>query len=86
METFSYTIRDHDGLHARPAGLLAKTAGKFPCAVTLEKNGHKANAKGLFALLGMCVMSGEKVTVLCSGERESEAANVLKHFFTENQL
>ena len=29
MKTFSYTITDEVGIHARPAGLLAKKAKEF---------------------------------------------------------
>ena len=30
MKQFSYVIKDEIGLHARPAGLLAKEAKKYP--------------------------------------------------------
>lgn len=36
MTQFSYTIQDELGLHARPAGLLAKEAAKFKSTVTVE--------------------------------------------------
>ena len=29
MKTFDYTIKDAMGIHARPAGLLVKEAGKY---------------------------------------------------------
>jgi phosphocarrier protein len=29
MKTFTYTIKDELGIHARPAGMLAKTAKGF---------------------------------------------------------
>ena len=37
MKTFSYTITDEVGIHARPAGLLAKKAKEFESVCTIEK-------------------------------------------------
>ena len=31
MKEFSYVIKDEIGIHARPAGMLAKTAKSFIC-------------------------------------------------------
>ena len=51
MKQFSYIIKDEIGLHARPAGLLAKEAKKYQSTVTLSCNGKSAAAwrsAGLF--------------------------------------
>ena len=37
MKTFTYTIQDEVGIHARPAGLLAKKAKEFQSAGTDEE-------------------------------------------------
>ena len=39
MKQFSYVIKDEIGLHARPAGLLAKEAKKYQSTVTLSCKG-----------------------------------------------
>ena len=39
MKTFNYTITDEVGIHARPAGLLAKKAKEFESVCTIEKGG-----------------------------------------------
>ena len=36
MKTFNYTIQDEIGIHAKPAGLLAKKAKEFHIVITLE--------------------------------------------------
>lgn len=84
MKKFTYRITDREGLHARPAGLLAKAVGDFPCSVTVEKDGKLANAKGILGLMRMAVKCGEEVTVTCSGEREAEAEVSLQQFFQQN--
>ena len=37
MEKFTYVITDPAGIHARPAGLLVKEAGKFASKLTISK-------------------------------------------------
>ena len=44
MKQFSYIIKDEIGLHARPAGLLAKEAKKYQSTVTLSCKGKSAAA------------------------------------------
>lgn len=37
MKEFNYTITDAVGIHARPAGLLAKKSAEFKSKVTIIK-------------------------------------------------
>ena len=37
MKEFTYTIKDEQGIHARPAGELVKAAAAYPCKVTISK-------------------------------------------------
>ena len=55
MKKFSYKIKDEAGIHARPAGLLVKTAGKFQSEIKLLCGDKSADAKRLFAVMGMGV-------------------------------
>ena len=41
MKQFNYTITDPLGIHARPAGLLAKAAKTFPDTVIMIQKGDK---------------------------------------------
>ena len=43
METFQYTITDEIGIHARPAGELAKLAKEFQSKITIKKETKKAD-------------------------------------------
>ena len=44
MKTFTYTIKDDLGIHARPAGLLVKTAKNFNSEITIENYVKSLNA------------------------------------------
>lgn len=84
MKTFSYTITDEIGLHARPAGLLVKAAKDFSSEITIEKNGKSAGASKLMMLMGLGVKHGDTVTVTINGSDEEEAAAAMEKFFKEN--
>lgn len=84
METFTYTITDEVGIHARPAGMLAKEAKGFKSEILIEKNGKSVNATKLMMLMGLGVKCGDTVTVTVTGEDEDEAAAAMEDFFADN--
>jgi len=84
MESFEYKIKDGAGIHARPAGLLVKKASCYNSDITLKKDEKKADAKKIFALMGMVIKCGDTITVEINGEDEKNAFDDLKKFFEEN--
>ena len=84
MISFDYTIKDPVGIHARPAGLLAKEAKKYPDVITVTKGERSAGAAKLMALMGLGVKQGETVTISVEGETEEETCAAIKKFFEEN--
>lgn len=84
MKTFAYTIQDEVGIHARPAGLLAKKAKGFESTILLEKDGKSVNVTKLMALMGLGVKCGDTVTVTVEGADEETAYEEMQAFFTEN--
>ena len=84
MKTFTYTIKDDLGIHARPAGLLVKTAKNFNSEITIAKDGKSVNALKLMALMGLGVKCGDTITVTVSGEDEEAAASAMEEFFKSN--
>lgn len=84
MKEFTYTITDPVGIHARPAGLLAKKAKEFDSVVTISKNGKSAAVTKLMALMGLGIKCGETVTVTAEGTDEENAATEMEKFFSEN--
>lgn len=84
MKTFAYTIKDEVGIHARPAGLLAKKAKEFESVITLEKGGKTAVATKLMAIMGMGVKHGDTVNVTVEGADEEKATAEMEAFFNAN--
>lgn len=84
MVEFSYTIRDENGVHARPAGLLVRRVKELGLPVTVTKGEKNADASRLFALMGLGIKCGDTVTVRVEGDGEAAAAEALEAFFKEN--
>lgn len=86
MKQFTYTITDALGIHARPAGMLAKLAKSYgpDTAATLTKGEKTVKLSQLMMLMGLGVKQGTEVTVNVEGPREEEAAAALEAFFKEN--
>lgn len=79
MQQFTYTIKDPDGVHARPAGALIRTIAPFKSAISLEANGRTINLKGgIFALMGLGIKCGTEIKLTIEGIDEDDATNTLK--------
>lgn len=84
MKSFSYTVKDELGIHARPAGMLVKEVKNFQSKVTLEKDGKSVDASRLMAVMGMGVKKNQTVTVTVEGDDEEAACDAIKAFFETN--
>ena len=61
------TITNRQGIHARPAALLVKTASGFRAEVTLEKEGQRVSAKSIMGVLTIEGYCGARVRVQARG-------------------
>lgn len=84
MQQFEYTITDPLGVHARPAGLLVKEAGKYQSKLTISSGGKSADARKLLALMSLGIQCGTKIICQAEGEDEAAAAEGLKQFLLEH--
>ena len=84
MITFTHVIQDPMGLHARPAGMLAKAASAYPCSITVTTSAGTGDAKRLMSIMRLAAKAGTELTIACDGDLEEEAAAALEAFFTAN--
>ena len=85
MKSFTCTEKDPMGIHARPAGLLAKMAKTYPdTAITLTTGEKTVKMTQLMMLMGLGVKTGDEVTVSANGASEDAAIAALEKFFQEN--
>jgi phosphocarrier protein len=86
MKEITLTVKDPLGLHARPAGALVKLAQSFQSegTLTLERSGKSASIKRLFAVMGLGIKGGDRITLLIQGEDEETATAAIKAWMHEN--
>ena len=82
MKSFTYTIADPVGIHARPAGVLVQEIKRHPgAAVTVSCGDRSVDASRLFDLLALDAGQGDAVTVTVEGEGEDALAAAIEEFF-----
>lgn len=84
MTELKYTIKDAQGIHARPAGMLVKEAASFPCSIMIEANGKSVDVKRILGVMSLGVKSGQEIILRADGEREEEAIATLNAFLEAN--
>lgn len=84
MKLFEYTIKEEQGIHARPAGILVKEAKKYASKIKIDNGTKQAEATKLIAIMGLGVKCGQTVTVTVEGEDEETAVKEVQAFFEAN--
>lgn len=85
MQSFTCVINDPLGIHARPAGLLAKEAKSLAdVTISVTKGDKTAKASQLMKLMGLGVKKGDEITISAEGGDEAAAIEAMKTFFKDN--
>ena len=84
MKIVEYTIKDALGIHARPAGLLVKEAGKFASKIMIASPKKEVDAKRIMGVMGLEIKKGDVLTMTFDGPDEDAAAAALEAFLKEN--
>lgn len=74
-------IKNNSGLHARPSGLLAKTASSYKSDITLAYKGKTTSAKSIMNVLSLGLKYQNQVTLNVTGEDEEEAFKAIVDLF-----
>jgi phosphocarrier protein len=71
------TIENELGMHARPAALFTRTAGRFTSEVYVTKDGQQINGKSILGVMMLAAYQGTALTIQAEGEDEREAVAAL---------
>jgi phosphocarrier protein len=66
-------IANKNGLHARPAAEIVKTAAKFKSDVTIVRDDLEVNGKSIMGVMMLAAEFGSTVTLRAAGD-DAEAA------------
>lgn len=71
-------IQNELGLHARAATKFVQLASKYPCDVTIAKDGNEVNGKSIMGVLTLAATCGSTVKVSCEGTDAQEAMQAIE--------
>ena len=77
MQKQTVPIVNKLGLHARASAKLTQTAGKFPCAIHVSRNGKRVNAKSIMGVMMLAAGMGATIEIETEGEDEDAAMAAL---------
>ena len=88
MKRIVYTITDENGIHARPAGKIVAAAKNFTSAIRLilPVTDKSADAKKLFAVMGLGVKKGDTIHIEAEGEDAEAAILAIQNMLREAGL
>jgi phosphocarrier protein len=68
-----FTIRNRQGLHARPAAMLVKLCNTFQSEIWVEKGDEQVNGKSIMGLMMLAANHGAIIKITAEGT-DAEAA------------
>ena len=77
MVTKRLTVANPQGLHLRPAGVLAKEAAAYQCEIYIRSKGCTVTAKSVLKLMAAGIKCGDQIELCCDGAEEENAAETI---------
>ena len=73
------------GFHIRPMAAFAEAANRFPCNVTVLRDGKEpVNGKSMLGLMGLNAPPGTELLIEVAGPNAAEALHELMQVFEHN--
>ena len=76
-----FKVENQYGIHARPAALLVKAAGKYESEIFIEKDGNKVSCKSIMGLMTIEGYPGSIMQVSASGSDAQDAMSEIEDLF-----
>ncbi len=77
MAERSVKIVNKNGLHARPAAEIVKTASKFTSDIIIVRDELEVNGKSIMGVMMLAAECGSEVTLRATGPDESDAVEAI---------
>ncbi|MEO6444936.1 MAG: HPr family phosphocarrier protein [Gemmatimonadaceae bacterium] len=75
----SVEIVNKNGIHARPAAEIVRTAGKFKSQITLMREDLEVNGKSIMGVMMLAAECGSQVHLRADGPDAQEAVDAISH-------
>jgi phosphocarrier protein HPr len=70
-------VVNKNGIHARPAAEIVRTAARFRCEITMERDGLEVNGKSIMGVMMLAAEFGATVNLRADGPDAGEALEAL---------
>jgi len=71
------TVRHADGLHARPAEMVAREAMRHESRIALSRGAHRVDAKSILDVLTLGAEQGAEIVVEADGPDDEAAVEAI---------
>jgi phosphotransferase system HPr (HPr) family protein len=81
MTSVRLVVRNPSGIHARPAALFVRTAGRFRSTITITnvtRGKGPVNAKSILSVIPLGLPKGTEIEVAAEGEDAEEAIAAIR--------
>jgi phosphotransferase system HPr (HPr) family protein len=75
------TVRNPQGLHARPADLVVRMANKYDATILIGKDGEQVDCKSILSLLTLGAAQGTELSITAKGADAAEALESIAQLF-----
>lgn len=79
------TVKNKQGLHARPAALFVQIANKFDSRITVRRDEEEANGKSITGILRLGAEKGSSIVIEADGEDAQIAIIELEKIITSEE-
>lgn len=79
------TIKNTQGLHARPAAIFVQIAAKYESDIVVQKDGEEVNGKSIMGILMLGAQKDSRIRVTADGKDAEEAVKELEEFLNRDE-
>lgn len=83
--TRTVVVREPNGLHMRPAEVVARAAQRFEASISLRQGDYRVDAKSIFDLITLAATCGSELELIAEGTDAEAASSAVAELF-ENQF
>ncbi len=81
--SLTVVVKNPQGLHLRPAELLAKLSQQYPCKIEILHNNERVDAKSIFAVVTLIALQGTELNFEANGENAEPALEAIARLFDD---
>ncbi len=79
-----FTIRDENGIHARPAAMMVDIAAKYNSRITILANGNEVEVTGAIEVMKLNAKCGTLLCIKAEGDDSEQALIAFEEFLNAN--